>query len=374
MKTAFAVFLCSLLFFACEETKKVPDIKKLQGLTPTIAKFDEGNKPVIQKVAILPFTNSTKEATAADIVRKSVYGHFSWLPYEDTELRYTDTILQDKGIVRGKEETTRDYAVRAGKSLGVDGVILGTIHHYDQIFAGIYAQIAVGGKLSFVSVHDGTILWELDYTERAHEGGIPLDPIGAIATMVKCGISLNDINLFHAVNDFAKNTTATIPEYYSLELTIRQKHEKSIQSQQKNIEQEIQVKKEILKKSALEIETEVNLLVLAGDALVREGKRDLAIETFQEAVDLKPDYTEIHFQLSLLYAERGELRKALYEMDRCIELQPEFPEFYYSRGLLFMEMREKLHLNAVDDFQTYRNLAPEKAAKVRYLLKRLGEQ
>ena len=370
MKNTLVILSLSLFLFACEAAQKVPDIKTIKGLTPTIAEFDENNKPIIQKVAILPFTHNTKEALAAEVVRKSVYGHFSWLPYEDTELRYTDTIFQDKGIVQGENETLTDYAVRAGKALNVDGVILGNIHHYDRIFAGIYAQIAVGGKLSFVSVKDGKLLWELDYTERFHEGGIPLDPIGAIATMVKCGMSLSDINLYHAVNDYAKNTTETIPEYYSLELAMKGKTQ--IQSQQKKIEEEIEVRKEILEKSALEIETEVNLLVLAGDALVREGKRDLAIQTFEEAVELKPDYTEIHFQLSLLHSEKGELKKALYEIDKCIDLQPEFPEFYYSRGLLSMEMKERLHLDAINDFKNYRNLAPKKAMKVRYLLKLLG--
>ena len=136
---------------------------------------------------------------------------------KESTIGILDTILQDKGITQGENESLSDYAVRVGKELGVDGIILGNIHHYDRIFAGIYAQIAVGGKLSFISVQDGTILWEVDYTERFHEGGIPLDPIGAIATMVKCGMSLSDINLYHAVNDLAKTTTETIPEYYSLE-------------------------------------------------------------------------------------------------------------------------------------------------------------
>ncbi|MBF0275169.1 MAG: hypothetical protein HQK84_08065 [Nitrospinae bacterium] len=339
------------------------------GINPIIKGYKLQEKPLIRNVAILPIRNETKQEKAGEMLRKSLYGHFSWLAYSDIEFRIIDTIL-GKELVLYDENSIPDYAKKVGKLLNVDAVILGSVSNFDRYYAGIYAQIAVGARLYFVKTNDGSILWKVDYTERFHEGGIPLDPIGAIATMIKCGMALSEVNLIHTVNDFSKNVVETIPDYSTFTKTqyTNKDNESTHITAKAGL---IEIKKDTLKKSKLEIESEVNMLVLAADKLSKEGKKSLAIKVYQEAVELKPQYTEIHFQLSLLHAETGNSLEALRELNIAIRQEPEYSGFYYSRGLLNIELLNILRKSAIQDFKHYQRMEPENAEKVNYLLKSL---
>jgi len=207
------------------------------------------------------------------------------------------------------------------------------------------------------------------YTERFHEGGVPLDPIGAVATMIKCGIALSDINLIHTVNDFSKNIVETIPDFSFSPETKKKPEKKNIAPIFENSEKNMN----LTKKTQLEVESEANMFVLAGDKLVKDGKSNLAIQNYREAIRLKPDYTEIHFQLSLLYAEQKKFIKALHELNIAIEQEPEYPGFYYNRGLLKIQLFHQLKQEAIQDFLDFQKREPESSGKVQYLLKSLKE-
>lgn len=61
-----------------------------------------------------------------------------------------------------------------------------------------------------------------------------------------------------------------------------------------------------------------------GQQLALQGKLDLAIEAYEEAVRADPGTPELNYGLALLYRERGRLQEALEAVERELVLNPEF--------------------------------------------------
>src|SRR3954454_17171797 len=57
-----------------------------------------------------------------------------------------------------------------------------------------------------------------------------------------------------------------------------------------------------------------------GVELYRAGRYKQAVEAFQQAIRLKPDFAAAHHGLGYVYDELGEYKKALQSYQRAIEL------------------------------------------------------
>lgn len=85
-----------------------------------------------------------------------------------------------------------------------------------------------------------------------------------------------------------------------------------------------------------------------------------AIEDMDSAIGL----AESNYHLARAYKQRGDIIMLIYEWNRAledyniaIELDPEYAEAYYRRGILLYTMVERE--NAIADFETYLALAPD---------------
>jgi tetratricopeptide (TPR) repeat protein len=70
------------------------------------------------------------------------------------------------------------------------------------------------------------------------------------------------------------------------------------------------------------METHYNL----GNAYQFKGLLDMAIEQYQTALRLKPDYVEAHNNLGVIYTRKGLKREAIREFEEALEIRPNFIE------------------------------------------------
>ncbi|HWP59946.1 MAG TPA: tetratricopeptide repeat protein [Candidatus Acidoferrales bacterium] len=71
-----------------------------------------------------------------------------------------------------------------------------------------------------------------------------------------------------------------------------------------------------------------------------EGNIDKAIQHYQKAIELRPQYAEAYFNLGSAHYKRKELKKAEEAYLKAIELQPEYGRAHYSLGILYLEQKK----------------------------------
>lgn len=118
----------------------------------------------VRSVAVLPLENLTADTYAPDVVAgllgSALYGSRRFLVIEKNEAVRK---LTEAKVKLPPTVDTR-AAVEAGRSLRVDGVIIGTVTEYTYLF---YPEDAVFGvRLDLVDVETGGIVWTGFYNHR----------------------------------------------------------------------------------------------------------------------------------------------------------------------------------------------------------------
>jgi protein O-mannosyl-transferase len=96
-----------------------------------------------------------------------------------------------------------------------------------------------------------------------------------------------------------------------------------------------------------------------GIAFERKGQTDEAIHQFQETIRLKPDYAEAHFSLGTGLAMKGRLDDAIKQFQEAIRLNPDYAEAHYNLGTVF-GMKSQTD-EAIREFQEVIRLKPDSA-------------
>jgi parallel beta-helix repeat protein len=204
--------LMSLLVCNCTVfTKKVAIFPQIG--SPVEGEYEispEITKSPPRTVAILPMVNRTHSDQAFDVVRRTLYNHFSSLRYTDLELYEVDAKLKEAQLTNA-EEVAKTSPARLGEILGVDAVMYGEITHYDRIYAGLYSQVSVGARLTMVDTKTGKVLWKGEHTARKHQGGFATTPVGLILTAVSTAMNVREIELFRTSDDLFRTMVQAIP-------------------------------------------------------------------------------------------------------------------------------------------------------------------
>ncbi len=167
-------------------------------------------------IAVLPFENTTEnvgtaeEQEEATLARTTFSNHFSSRGYKLQWTGMTDELLKEKG-----HETTHDIVQLPLKQLGhitnADAIIFGTLTHFDRLFLGMYAQVAVGAQMKMVEVATGKVLWEMEDVSRGHTGGLAINPIGAALTIATNALAMRQIELLTETETLFRKMVKTIP-------------------------------------------------------------------------------------------------------------------------------------------------------------------
>jgi len=131
------------------------------------AKYRDPNMDfgAVQKVAVLPFTNLTKEERAADRVRDVFMntllatGGLYLLPPGEVA----------RGISRAQIENrttpTQEEVKKLGAILGVDSVITGVVREYGEVRSGSASANLVSVSLQMLEVKTGKVVWAASSTK-----------------------------------------------------------------------------------------------------------------------------------------------------------------------------------------------------------------
>ena len=93
-----------------------------------------------------------------------------------------------------------------------------------------------------------------------------------------------------------------------------------------------------------------------GNFRLAQEKYDGALEDFDKAIELKPDYAPAHSFRGYVYEEKGEFERAIANYNKAIALKPDYAEAYGNRGVTYSKKGE--FDRALEDLTTAIKLKP----------------
>jgi tetratricopeptide (TPR) repeat protein len=86
--------------------------------------------------------------------------------------------------------------------------------------------------------------------------------------------------------------------------------------------------KDTLKKNQFNYRAHYNI----GNAYLREGSRDKAIEHYKRVIDLSSNFADAYVNLGVAYTSRGSMREVMELFQTAIDIKPDHPEAHYNLG------------------------------------------
>ena len=90
----------------------------------------------------------------------------------------------------------------------------------------------------------------------------------------------------------------------------------------------------------LKFDSEVWAYTKRGNAYADIGDFDAAIEDYNKAIDLPPEYAFAYNSRGIAYLKEGDLCAAIEDFNKVIALAPEEAGFYYNRGMAWLYLKE----------------------------------
>ena len=89
------------------------------------------------------------------------------------------------------------------------------------------------------------------------------------------------------------------------------------------------------------------------------GRHQEAVEAFQQAIRLKPNLAQAHYNLCKAYGNLGRYQEAVDAFIQAIRLKPDFTEAHYSLGLTYLLLDDKGW--AMEEYKILKDLNQERA-------------
>jgi hypothetical protein len=138
---------------------------------PPTMYFDASNP--LKRVAVLPMRNDTNDVDGPGVVRQKMIQSLQNRSYSVQDVKETDQILRDRmGITLGGQlELTTPKEL--GETLGVEGVLYGTLMDFDEMTTGAYNVKKVRGTFKLINTANEQIVWQrgLGVRSEMHMGG-----------------------------------------------------------------------------------------------------------------------------------------------------------------------------------------------------------
>ena len=178
------------------------------------AETAEATTALPRTIAIMPLSNETDSELAIDVVRQTLTNHFGSRNYRVVHTGDVNQRLTAAGYTldgRGLPELSDLRRIT-----GADGIITGSVTHYDKTFAGVAARISVGVSLTLHNGADETV-WETEGVKRSYAGGVSTSPVGLIVNALTAAKHIyGDANLYRAADELGRSLAPSLPSPASL--------------------------------------------------------------------------------------------------------------------------------------------------------------
>ena len=111
---------------------------------------------------------------------------------------------------------------------------------------------------------------------------------------------------------------------------------------------------------AAQEQTEAVIANTKGLDSYKSGKFEEAVKAFKQAIKLKPDYAEAHYNLGDAYAQLQQYKKAIEEYKQAIKLKPDFAMAHNNMGTAHYKLGE--HKKAIAAYKEAIRLDPKLGA------------
>lgn len=195
-----------LLFFLSACALHNTPVQDLQSM-----KLPEGLCPGAQRIAVMPFKNSSKIENVETLVRSSFYNHLSSKAYTDIELFDVDAqIAALEGSLKKpwQQISPRDI----GAFMNADFLICGEVLGLNKLFLGVYSQQALTLSVRMIETKSGQTLWSERYIERSHEWDLPLNPVSLAAAFFRCGLELRSGETVALIDKTCRSLVGRVPD------------------------------------------------------------------------------------------------------------------------------------------------------------------
>ena len=89
------------------------------------------------------------------------------------------------------------------------------------------------------------------------------------------------------------------------------------------------------------------------------GNNKAAVQYFQKAIALDPNFSRAYFSQGVSYGQLGQYQKAITQINRALKMEPQNGMYYYGRGRVYLLSGDKT--KAMEDFKKAADLQDEDA-------------
>ena len=96
-----------------------------------------------------------------------------------------------------------------------------------------------------------------------------------------------------------------------------------------------------------------------GNTYARRGQYKLAIEYYNKAIRINPNYANAYYIRGIIYLESGQYQKAVQDLSETIRIKPDYISSYYNRGIAYSKTGK--YQLAIKDYSETIRLKPDHA-------------
>lgn len=113
------------------------------------------------------------------------------------------------------------------------------------------------------------------------------------------------------------------------------------------------------KRPAKQVKKDADYWFNKGALVSTYGNNKAAVQYFQKAIALDPNFSEAYFSQGISYGQLGEYAKAVAQINTALKMQPQNGMYYYGRGRVYLLWGDKA--KAMEDFKKAAELGDEDA-------------
>ena len=124
-------------------------------------------------------------------------------------------------------------------------------------------------------------------------------------------------------------------------------------------QEKVETKSQTAKRPSKPVKKDATYWFNKGALVSTYGNNTAAVQYFQKAIALDPNFSGAYFSQGVSYGQLGQYEKAIAQINRALKLEPQNGMYYYGRGRVYLLSGDKT--KAMEDFKKAADLNDEDA-------------